>query len=177
MVASILTVASPTTLAGSGNNADLVQQLLTNYPDATSLFGSFVALMSGHPFLPQDAPASAALVAELNDFAVRFPAGVPTSACGEGQYYANGMYLFSATGNQPKTNPWDPTDLLMAASSVAGDGIIPVCSAHFGKVLRDDYPWNHFDAMNHLFGLIGTDAPDPVTFYRQHANRLKLLAL
>ena len=44
-------------------------------------------------------------------------------------------------------------------------------------MLRDDYPWNHIDEMNHIFGLLGKGAPDPVAFYRTQANRLKLKGL
>ncbi|HNA19960.1 MAG TPA: triacylglycerol lipase, partial [Agitococcus sp.] len=53
------------------------------------------------------------------------------------------------------------------------DGLIGRCSSHFGKVIRDDYPWNHADAINHTFGVQGLFAPDPKDAYRQHANRLK----
>ena len=94
------------------------------------------------------------------------------------------MKLYSMTGNKPFTNALDPGDYvmsLMAKLSVnkAGqnDGIVPVCSAHFGKTIRDDYPWNHLDEVNLLFGIKGLFAPDPVASYRQHANRLKLQGL
>ncbi|MCK8639862.1 hypothetical protein M1L59_03965 [Acinetobacter schindleri] len=59
----------------------------------------------------------------------------------------------------------------------ANEGIVSVCSAKFGKTIRDDYPWNHLDEINLMFGIKGTFAPDPVSVYRQHANRLKLQGL
>jgi triacylglycerol lipase len=40
-------------------------------------------------------------------------------------------------------------------------------------VIRDDYPHNHADAINHTFGVRGLFTPDPVEVYREHANRLK----
>jgi len=52
-----------------------------------------------------------------------------------------------------------------------------VCRAKFGKTIRDDYPWNHLDEINLMFGIKGTFAPDPVNVYRQHANCLKLQGL
>lgn len=88
------------------------------------------------------------------------------------------------TGNQPVTNLLDVSDaamkaldLLSASKAGANDGIVSVCSAKFGKTIRDDYPWNHLDEINLLFGIKGTFAPDPVAAYRQHANRLKLQGL
>ena len=39
------------------------------------------------------------------------------------------------------------------------------------QVLGDSYHLNHADAINHLFGIRGWT--DPVSLYRQHANRLK----
>jgi triacylglycerol lipase len=77
------------------------------------------------------------------------------------------------TGNQPKTNSLDPSDAILNVMSVPSDGAVTVCGAHWGKVLRDDYPWNHLDEVNQVFGLIGNGAPDPVAFYWQQAGRLK----
>ena len=47
------------------------------------------------------------------------------------------------------------------------------CSSHWGKVIKDNYTWNHLDEINQVLGTIGKDSPDPVAFYVQHANRLK----
>lgn len=177
MVASITTVASPSRMSvqDADNN---IAKLINNYSSLTSAFGSFVAWLSGNSKLPQDVNAAKNFADEVNAFATRFPAGVPSTYCGlDGKEFEGGMYLYSVTGNKPKTNAWDISDQAMVESSVPSDGAIPVCAAHFGKVLRDDYPWNHIDEMNHVFGLIGKGAPDPVAFYRTQANRLKLKGL
>lgn len=109
--------------------------------------------------------------------------GVPATACGEGAYTANGMRLYSWGGTSPVTNIFDATDILFGATSLAfigkeaNDGLVGRCSSHFGQVLRDNYPWNHGDEINHLFGLRGLFTTDPVSVYRQQANRLKLAGL
>lgn len=85
------------------------------------------------------------------------------------------------TGNQASTNSWDISDSILAqagaSTGVPSDGLVPVCSTHWGKVLRDNYPWNHLDEINQVLGLIGKGAPDPVAFYVQQATRLKLKGL
>lgn len=70
-----------------------------------------------------------------------------------------------------KTNAWDISDLAMQVTKEPSDGAIYAWGAHLGQVIRDDCPWNH------IFGLIGKGAPDPVQFYVTHANRLKLAGL
>jgi len=40
-------------------------------------------------------------------------------------------------------------------------------------VIRDNYKMNHVDEINHFFGLVNLFETDPVTLYRQQANRLK----
>ena len=60
----------------------------------------------------------------------------------------------------------------MANRQFATDGLVPVCAAHWGKVVRDDFPWNHLDEVNQVLGLRGS-GPDPVAFYVSQANRLK----
>ena len=103
--------------------------------------------------------------------------GMPTTTCGEGAYTANGIKNYSWSGTSSFTNVVDPLDYFFGITGLAGteanDGLVGKCSSHFGKVLRDDYPWNHADAINHTFGVQGLFAPDPVDVYRAHANRLK----
>lgn len=111
-------------------------------------------------------------------FNARFPAGVPASACGEGAYSANGQRFYSMGGTGVLTNVLDPLDILFGATSLAhagaeSDGMVGRCSNHFGQVLRDNYPWNHGDEINHLLSLRGLFTPDPTTVYRDQANRLK----
>lgn len=176
LVASVTTVASPTSLDASANNSSGIGLLLSDYGNLATMLAKAVAWLSGS-HQAQDLSAAQNFANEVNDFATRFPAGVPTTYCGQGAAYANGMYLFSIAGNQVKTNAWDISDLALSAGSVPSDGVFPTCATHFGKVIRDTYPWNHFDEINHVLGLIGAGAPDPVAFYRQQANRLKLLGL
>lgn len=105
------------------------------------------------------------------------PNGLPTTACGEGAYTANGIKNYSWSGTSSFTNVVDPLDYFFGITGLAGteanDGLVGKCSSHFGKVLRDDYPWNHADAINHTFGVQGLFAPNPVDVFREHANRLK----
>jgi triacylglycerol lipase len=176
LVASVTTVGSPSRMSAADAD-NQVAALINNYSSLTSSLGSFVAWLSGSR-QPQDVEAAKNFPNEVNAFATRFPAGVPSTYCGlDGKEFDQGIYFYSVTGNKPKTNAWDISDLASVESSVPSDGVIPVCAARFGKVLRDDYPWNHFDEMNHVFGLIGKGAPDPLAFYVQQANRLKLKGL
>lgn len=177
LVASVTTVASPTVLNVSANDSQGIGLLLADYPSLAQLLGTFVSWLSGSPELPENVAAAQQFAQEVDDFATRFPAGVPTTHCGQGKAYDDGVYFFSAAGNKPKTNALDPSDLLMTVQSQPGDGVFISCDTHLGTVLRDDYPWNHLDEINQLFGLIGAGAPDPVAFYRQQANRLTGLGL
>jgi triacylglycerol lipase len=174
MVSSVTTMAGPTVFTDAQMAESNIENAVANYASMVQATGSFIAWISGHPDLPQDASALK-LKQELDDFAMRFPAGLPKTYCGEGAPLVNGIYYFSASGTGVKTNSWDISDSAMQVFKEPGDGAIIACTAHLGKVLRDDYPWNHIDEMNHVFGLIGKGAPDPVQFYLSQANRLKLL--
>lgn len=59
------------------------------------------------------------------------------------------------------------------AGEIAHDSMVPVWSARFGKVIREDYHWNHLDESNMMFGLISPFASNPISVLRQHANRLQ----
>ncbi len=129
---------------------------------------------------PEDSLAALASLttAGAATFNAQHPNGVPTTACGEGAYTSsNGIKNYSWSGTSSFTNAVDPLDYFFGLTGLAGtepnDGLIGRCSSHFGKVIRDDYPWNHADAINHTFGVQGLFAPDPKDAYRQHANRLK----
>ena len=111
-------------------------------------------------------------------FNAKFPQGIPTSACGEGAYQVNGVRYYSWSGTSPLTNALDVSDLLMGASSLtfggeANDGLVGRCSSHLGMVIRDNYRMNHLDEVNQTLGLTSLFETDPVTVYRQQANRLK----
>ncbi len=174
LVASVSTMAGPVLITEQQAANSNIEKLLSNYGQMVQNFGAFVAWISGHGALPQDISALT-MKKELDEFAVRFPAGVPQTYCGQGANLVNGIYYFSASGTGVKTNAWDISDLAMQQVDEPGDGAVIACGAHLGKVIRDDYPWNHIDEMNHIFGLIGKGAPDPVQFYLSQANRLKLL--
>lgn len=177
LVASVTTVSSPHTLPDTGR-PDMIGKLLIENPNLVAFMGKTIDWLSGSPKLPTDPAALKAWADDTAAFNARFPAGRPTQACGEGAEKAsNGIYYYSATGNQPKTNKWDLSDSLMAVIDLPSDGLVPVCAAHWGKVLRDDYPWNHLDSVNQLWGNLGKGAPDPVAFYVSQASRLKGLGL
>jgi triacylglycerol lipase len=177
LVASVTTVSSPHVIDTS-LPPDGIMQLLTQQPKLFSSLGALIDWLSGASKLPEDANALLAWAQDTAAFNARFPAGAPTTPCGQGAERAdNGVYYYSVTGNQPKTNAWDLSDLLFSEMTVPSDGLVTVCGAHWGKVLRDDYPWNHLDAVNQVFGLIGKGAPDPVAFYVQQASRLKGIGL
>ena len=116
-------------------------------------------------------------------FNTRFPMGVPTTTCGEGNYQEKGIYMYSFSGTRAVTNILDPLDSLFAGTSLIvditgdNDGMVSRCSAKFGRTIRDNLPWNHADEVNQVLGLKSLFAPDPIDIYRQHANRLKLQGL
>jgi triacylglycerol lipase len=119
-------------------------------------------------------------------FNAKFPVGAPTTTCGSGPEVAsiagNSMRWYSFSGTSVKTNGWDISDALLAYTGdyfkgEANDGLVSQCSSHWGKVIKDNYTWNHLDEINQVLGAIGKDSPDPVAFYKQHANRLKLSGL
>lgn len=177
LVASVTSISSPHDLSGPGGQGGPLQWL-TQSQVLANFLGAALGWLSGHPDLPQDAAALTAWATNTTAFNDRFPAGRPTTYCGQGAEQVNGIYYYSVAGNKPKTNVFDPSDLVMQVDpAVPGDGLVSVCAAHWGKVLRDDYPWNHLDEMNHLFGLTDWRAPSPLAFYRAQANRLKLLGL
>ncbi len=176
LVASVTGIGGPTVITDAQAAESNIEKAVTNYGAMVEFAGSFVAWISGNGKLPQDVSALR-IKEELDRFAVLFPAGLPATYCGEGRQVVNGIHYLSATGRGVKTNSWDVSDLFMQETSEPSDGAVYACGAHLGKVIRDDYPWNHIDEMNHVFGLIGKAAPSPAQFYLTHANRLKLLGL
>lgn len=177
LIASVTTVGSPHVLPETGRD-DLVGKLLTQYASVATFLGKSIDFLSGSAGLPADPAALKAWSENTAAFNTRFPAGAPTSPCGQGpELAANGVRYYSATGNVAKTNGWDIADLLMTEIDQPSDGLVLVCSAKWGQVLRDDYAWNHFDEINQVFGTLGKGAPSPVAFYRQQAARLKAKGL
>ena len=147
----------------------------------TNALGGFINLLSGSSSMtPQNALGSLESLnsAGAANFNARFPAGIPTSACGEGAYKVNGVRYYSWGGTSPLTNMLDVSDLITGAASLtfngeANDGLVGRCSSHMGMVIRDNYRMNHLDEVNQFLGLTSLFETDPVTVYRQQANRLK----
>lgn len=177
LVASVTTVASPHVLAQGGSRDGALGTLLNEAPAVAEALGRVIAWLSGTPRAPQDVEALKAWAADTAAFNARFPLGAPTTPCGSGPELDGGVRFYSITGIGVKTNGWDITDLVVDDLGVPSDGVVTQCAAAWGKVIRNDYPWNHFDEVNQAFGLIGKGAPDPVAFYRSQASRLKLLGL
>nr|WP_278356942.1 triacylglycerol lipase [Acinetobacter lwoffii] len=168
-------------LANQTGTSELLNTLISSFGNVIMWAQGLDGQAFPHNALAAGHSTSIEGTAEFNQ---RFKLGLSLSPCGEGKYKDQGIALYSMTGNQPVTNPLDVSDaamkaldLLSASKAGANDGIVSVCSAKFGKTIRDDYPWNHLDEINLLFGIKGTFAPDPVAAYRQHANRLKLQSL
>jgi len=143
---------------------------------AKALVG-LINLTSGGTGLPQmpTAALESLTTAGLADFNRRFPQAVP-SGCGSGAELVNGVRYYSWTGTQPLTNVLDLSDGLLTTLSLvfgeANDGLVSACSSRLGKHLGD-YRQNHLDEVNQMLGLRDWFSTDPVTLYRQHANRLK----
>ncbi|WP_281556267.1 triacylglycerol lipase [Thalassomonas sp. RHCl1] len=115
-------------------------------------------------------------------FNSQYPEGMPSSYCGDGEKVAgNGVHYYSWSGAQPFTHLVDPLDYALQLTSLVfdekNDGLVSSCSSHLGKVIKDDYYMNHLDEVNQAFGLTSWFETDPVTLYRQHANRLKQAGL
>ena len=187
LVASITSVGSPHT---GSPVADLIMlsklEPLILKPSVEAIFnalGTIIQFVSGNS-QPVDSLEEGDSLSTVGTaaFNAAFPAGMPFDACGSGASVERGIHNFSAGGVGTLTNIVDPDSYFMASTSLVflgqpNDGLVGQCSTHFGKVLRDDFPWNHLDESNMFFGLRAPFSPDPVAFYRSHVNRLKQLGL
>ncbi|MCQ2035238.1 triacylglycerol lipase [Pseudomonas kunmingensis] len=182
-------IASVTSVGAPHKGSD-VADLIRKIPEGSSgeaiiaglvnSMGSFINFVSGSSSTaPQDSLGS---LESLNSegaarFNAKFPQGIPTTACGEGAYKVNGVRYYSWSGTSPLTNPLDISDAMMGAGALAfsgpNDGLVGRCSSHLGMVIRDNYRMNHLDEVNQFMGLTSLFETDPVSVYRQHANRLK----
>lgn len=134
---------------------------------------------------PSDAGAAFAFFDPANLAAFNadpaFSGGLPDTPCGEGEASTPTPFgprlNYSWTGDDPYTNGLDPLDPVWLLTSTLfderNDGLVEVCSAHFGDVLRDDYRMNHLDEVNQLVGIVAPFTTHPTSVYRAHANRLK----
>ncbi|HLV77081.1 MAG TPA: triacylglycerol lipase [Marinobacter sp.] len=134
--------------------------------------------------LPQDTGAAVASLSTAGGIAfnAEFPAGVPSTYCGnDGAEVDNGIRYYSWGGAKVVTNPLDPSDALMGILATTidepSDGMVQVCAMKLGKVIGLDYRHNHLDEINQVLGLVGPFVTSPVQLYRQQANRLKNLGL
>ncbi|NOI81729.1 triacylglycerol lipase [Vibrio tubiashii] len=183
-------VASVTSIGGVNKGSKVADLVRGTVPEGSGLEGlavklaggltTLINLLSGGTDLEQDPLASLeALTTEGSlAFNQHHPYGIPPTACGDGDLLAsNGVYYYSWTGSSTFTNLLDPTDGAMVilgwAFDEPNDGLVGACSTHLGKVIRDDYKMNHLDEINGLLGIHHLFETDPVTLYRQHANRLK----
>ena len=185
-------VASVTTIAGV-NKGSRTADFLRQIPEGSVLeglaFSMFEALggvidfLSGGGFKQDALGAISSLTTEgALAFNELHPQGVPTSECGEGDYVVNGIRYYSWSGGKAVTNVLDITDALLAITSIPfgsekNDGLVGSCDSHLGQVIRDDYKMNHLDEVNLLFGLHHLFETDPITTFRNHANRLKKAGL
>lgn len=187
-------VASVTSVGGVNKGSKVADLLLGIAPEG-SLSGAvlvsinnglaqLISFLSGSPSYPQNSRAAAVSLSTAGaaKFNAAHPYGVPTTACGEGAYQARGVHYFSWSGATPYTNIFDIIDPAMALTSLAfgsakNDGLVSSCSTRLGRVIRDDYRMNHLDEVNQTIGIVHLFETNPVTLYRQHANRLKNLGL
>jgi triacylglycerol lipase len=181
-------VASVTTVGSPHKGAELADYLRGHLASGgftegvVSLFanslGVVLGLLSGHT-TPQDAVAGLDSLSSQGAAAynAKFPAGLPTTACGSGPASAGGIHFYSWSGHSPLTNLLDVSDPALGLSSLvyhgSNDGLVGTCSSHLGTVIRDDYQMNHLDEVNQVLGLTALFSTNPVTVFRTHANRLK----
>lgn len=143
---------------------------------------TLINIASGGTRLPQmpTAALDSLTTAGSARFNQRFGAGVPASGCGNGAELVAGVRYYSWTGTRNLTNVLDPSDAALLATGLvfgeANDGLVSACSARLGRHLGD-YAQNHLDEVNQMVGLRDWFSPDPVTLYRQQANRLKTAGL
>lgn len=147
--------------------------------------GTIANLLSAGEILPQDALANMREISTQGTaaFNSKFPAGVPTTPCGQGAAVVNGVryYSWGGTSSASTTSKLDPSSYVLsltgALSRTLGvsetDGVVGRCESHLGQVIRDDYFMDHLDAMNHVYGLVSIFEVNPKTLYLAQANRLK----
>jgi triacylglycerol lipase len=191
-------VASVTSVGGVNKGSAVADLILGVAPagsvsrtvlqSATNGLASVIGFVSGGSGLPQasiEAAKSLSTAGTLK-FNAAHPYGVPTSACGEGAYSvtrgAHKVNYYSWSGAKTLTNFLDISDPALALTSLVfggakNDGLVSSCSSRLGRVIRDDYAMNHLDEVNQAIGLVNIFETNPVTIYRQHANRLKLAGL
>lgn len=184
LVASVTTVGTPhkgskfaDALRGKLAPGSLTEAVLASVAQG---FGSLINILSGGGTNPQNAIAAldALTSAGTASFNSKYPAGLPTSSCGSGAASANGVAFYSWGGTGLLTNVLDLTDPALGLTGLAfgleaNDGLVGRCSNHFGTIIADNYFQNHLDEVNQTFGLVSLFTSNPVTLFREQANRLK----
>ncbi|MFE8071109.1 triacylglycerol lipase [Marinobacteraceae bacterium S3BR75-40.1] len=187
LVASVTTVHTP-------HRGSPLADLVTGVAPESSLqgvafdvfanaVGDLVNLLSGNSYDNSDIRA---MLGEFNGpgaaaFNQSFPAGLPSSSCGEGPSQinldGNSIRLYSWSGTGHVTSGVDVSDALFGITGFAfdgaNDGVTGRCSSHFGDVLKDNYNMNHIDVNNHILGLVSLFETNPKTLFKNHAHRLK----
>ena len=186
-------VASATSVAGVNKGsavADVVRGVApkgsiseTVASGAALALVGLINLTSGGTGLPQTPTAAldSLSTAGAADFNRRFPQGLPAGCDANGPELVNGVRYYSWTGTKTLTNILDASDALLvttglAFNGAANDGLVSACSSRLGKHLGD-YRQNHLDEVNQIIGLRDWFSVDPVTLFRQQANRLKTAGL
>jgi len=188
-------VASVTAVAGPNTGSPVADKIyaLSQLPviggvlspvlsGAVNAFFTLVDVSSGQ-YYSQDSLAGLNSLTSTGAaaFNTKFPQGMPSSACGQGASVVNGIRYYSWGGTGILTNPLNPADPLLAATSLLisgpSDGLVPQCSSHLGQVIRDNYFQNHLDEVNQVAGLVSPLEVSPVALFRQQANRLKSTGL
>ena len=186
-------VASLTAVAGTFKGSKVADDLLANKfaNNIMTIVGQYIlapviTLLEGNPSLPNNLNHSLKSISEQGsaEFNAKYPSTAIPQDCGQGQKVtANGVYHYSWTGTSQATNLFDIVDntiSILAPLSYKNkdnDGLVNRCNTHFGHVIRDDYNQTHLDEVNQLLGLKALFGQDPVSLYRQQANRLKLEGL
>lgn len=183
-------VASVTSVGGV-NKGSAVADLLLKVAPPGSISNSIIAtagnglatlisILTGGSGLNQASLAAAQSLSTAGSlkFNQAHPQGIPTSACGEGAYSVRGVAYYSWSGASNYTNVLDVADPALALTGLVfggakNDGLVSSCSSRLGRVIRDNYAINHLDEVNQMIGLVNLFETNPVTLYRQHANRLK----
>lgn len=184
LVASITSIGSPHTGSKVADAIDAslppgspLRPLVAGFANA---LGGLIAFLDGNASAAQDAIGALTSLSSSGaaQFNARHPQAMPTTNCGQGAAVVNGVRYYSWGGTSTLTNVFDPSDAMLVAGGLffgreANDGLVGRCSSHLGTVLRDNYPWNHLDEVNQIFGIRGLFSSDPRTVVRSHANRLK----
>ncbi|MGI1679059.1 MAG: triacylglycerol lipase [Cellvibrionaceae bacterium] len=180
LVASVTSVGGVNWGSAVADMVDGDNQLLESVSNA---FFSLIDLMSTGGFQQDGVAALSSLSTEGSiAFNQKFPAGIASSYCAnDGAHKVNGVAYYSWGGSSTLTNIFDPSDYLLSLTSLAfgeaNDGLTSRCSQQLGKVISTNYNMNHLDEVNQVVGLTAIFSTDPVSLFRQHANRLKKAGL